>query len=162
MALTLTQQANQQLAPAYNQQIQATQAQIPAITQLYQALFQGLEGQGRVQRQGIFEDTSARGVLRSTLPVDLQTGLSQALIQKRGELSGQQAQDIGKVQSSLADINVNRANAIAQLVNALRTQALESSRFSFERQQASRELALQRALANRQYQLDRQLLAVGG
>lgn len=161
MANTFVKQASQQLAPAYSQQIQAQKAQIPAITQLYQALFQGLESQGQVQRQGIFENSSGRGLLRSTIPIDLQTALSQSLIQQRGQLAGQQAQEVGKVNTALADIGVNRANAIAQLANALAGQSLEGQRFSYEKQQAARDLALQRALADRQYQLDRQLLNRG-
>lgn len=151
-------QARQQLNPAYNQQMQATQAQIPAIQQLYQALFQGLESQGQQQQQANLEDAGSRGLLYSTIPVDAQTGLQQALLQQRGQLGAQQAQEIAGVQQSLGGLRVDRANTISQLAQALAQSGLQRQQFRYQKQQSNRQFNLDRRLANRQYQLQKQAL----
>lgn len=149
-----TQQATRQLNPVYQQQAQAVRAQIPAIQQLYQSLFQGLEGTRQTETQNIFEGASGRGLLNSTIPVDQQTQLGQQLLQQRGQLGAQQAQDIAGVQSSLQDINVQRASAISELANALAGRRLERRKLQLNRAQQQRELHLQRVLADRQHALD--------
>lgn len=151
-------QATQQIAPAYKQQNQALQAQIPAIQQLYNSLFQGLQAQGQQETQNIYEGASGRGLLYSSIPVDAQTGLQQALIQKRGELGAQQAQEVAGVQQDLGALKVDRANAISQLAQALAQSSLQRRQFQFTKQQSNRQFSFDRRLANRQYQLDKQAL----
>lgn len=158
MPTQFVKQATQQLAPAYKQQIQATKAQIPAIQQLYTALFQGLQSQGKQQSQNIYEDAGSRGLLYSTIPVDAQTGLQQALLQKRGELGAQQAQDIAGVNQTLGGLKVDRANAIAQLAEALASSGLQRKQFQFQKRQSRQQFSLDKRLANRQYQLEKQAL----
>lgn len=158
MPVNFVKQAKNQIAPAYNQQIKATQARLPAIQQLYNSLFQGLESQGQVEGQNILEGTSGRGLLRSTIPVDLQTGLQQALIQKRGQLGADQAQEVAGVQESLGGLKVDRANAIAQLAQALAQSSLQRRQFGFQKRQSRQQLSLQRRLADRDYQFQKQAL----
>lgn len=147
MATRFIKQATKQLNPVFAAQTQATQAQIPAIQQLYQSLTQGLEAQGAAERQNILEDASGRGVLRSSLPVDLQTALGQSLLQQRGQLGAQQARDIAGVQGSLADIGLERARSIYDLASSLQGGDLEERRFKFQKQQTLREFNLDKQLA---------------
>jgi len=151
------QQAEAQLNPVFDQQTQAIQSQIPSIENLYTTLTQGLqstyEGNLKSGVQGIVEDASARGVLRSTLPVDARQALTgqlgAALQQSLGELGARKAGDIAGVRSSIADIGVKRATTVADLARALETQDLQ-------RQQ----LEQQRIQDERTYQLDQQKLAL--
>lgn len=151
-------QAKSQLAPAYKQQTSALKAQIPAIQQLYQSLFQGLQGQAKKETQNIYEGASDRGVLNSTIPVDAEAGLQEALLQQRGQYSAQQAKDIAGVNERLGGIAVQRSNAIAQLARALAQSSLQRRQFSFQKQQSAQQLRLQRQLADREYQLQKQSL----
>lgn len=164
---SFTKQATNQLAPAYRQQTTALQAQIPAIQQLYQSLFQGLEAQGQRETQNIFEGASGRGILRSTIPVDAQTTLQEALLQQRGQLGSKMAQEIAGVNEGLAGIAVQRSNAIAQLAQALSQSKLQRQQFGYQkrqgrqqlnlqRRQSAQQLRLQRQLADREYQLQKQ------
>ena len=153
MATRYTQQAAAQLNPAYNQQIAGIQAQIPAVQKLYSALFQGLQGQQQVGNQNILEDASARGVLRSTMPVDSQAGLGAQIIQKQGEYGAQQAKEIGGLYSQMGGIRADQANAIAQLANSLFGNNIQQQQMSNQVQQANRQFALQQQTANQQYQL---------
>lgn len=155
---TYTAQAKSQLAPAYTQQTKALKAQIPAIQQLYQSLFQGLQAQGARETQNIYEGASDRGVLSSTIPVDAETTLQDTLLQQRGQYSAQQAKDIAGVNERLGGIAVQRSNAIAQLAQALAQSALQRKQFSFQKQQSAQQLRLQRQLADREYQLQKQSL----
>lgn len=154
-------QAKNQLGQGFQQQTQALQSQIPAINQLYAALGQQLDTQRLTGTQNILEGASGRGLLRSTIPVDAQTGLEQSIIQQRGELAGKQAGEISGVQQRIGEVGTQRASAIANLVNALRAQQLGRQQFKFEKQQSLRELELNKRLSNRQFQLDRRLVELG-
>lgn len=159
--------ATQQLAPVYAQQEQAISSQVPAIQNLYNTLIQGLEQSSAQQLEsgvsGIVEDASRRGVLRSTLPVDarqnLQTQLSQALLQGRGQLESQRMGDIAGINEKLGGLRVQRAGNIADLARALESNALEKRRFAFQKAESTRNFRLQRLQANRDYQLKQQQLA---
>lgn len=149
MATKYIQQATKQLAPAYAGSINAQKAQIPAIQQLYQTLTQGLQQQNTQQLNtgvnNIVEDASARGVLRSTLPVDarqaLTAQLGAALNQGLSQLGVQQAQDIGGIRSNISNLRLERAKDVSGLANTLYQQALA-------KQQADREFRLrQQSLA---------------
>lgn len=150
MATKFIKQAQAQLNPVFNQQQQAIQSQIPSIENLYKTLSQGLQTNFDTQLasgvQGISEDASARGVLRSTLPVDarqaLTTQLGSALQQGLGELGARRAGDIAGIRSSIADLGVRRASSIADLARGLETQDLERQQFAFQKQQAEREFQL--------------------
>ena len=157
MATNFTAQATKTLSPAYTQQANALKAQLPAIEQLYQALGRNLQGQAKTDTQNAFEGAGGRGLLRSTIPVDMQTGIQQALLQKQSQLGFEQAQKIGGVQNDLAGVNVNMAQAIAQLSQALRGQDLAERQFGFTKKQSARELSLQRKLANRDYALQKRI-----
>lgn len=156
MATRFVQQAEQQVNPLFQQQIQAQQAQIPAIQQLYQTLTQGLQQQAQRElqtgTQSILEDASRRGVLRSTLPVDarteLQAAISQGLIGRMGELGLQQARDISGIQSNIANLGIERLRTITSLADALQAQDLRERQFAME-QAAARQRAAQEAAANR-------------
>ena len=87
----------------------------------------------------------------------MQTGIQQALLQKQSQLGFEQAQKIGGVQNDLAGVNVNMAQAIAQLSQALRGQDLAERQFGFTKKQSARELSLQRKLANRDYALQKRI-----
>lgn len=156
MATQFIGQATQQLAPAYQQQTQALQAQVPAIQQLYQSLFQGLEGQRQTGTQNILEGASGRGLLRSTVPVNAQTTLEQGLLQQRGQYAGQQAKDIAGVQESLGKLNVEQANAISTLANALYGQDIQRQQFAQQQAASQQQLSLQQQVADRTYQLQLQ------
>lgn len=149
MATRFVQQAQSQLDPLFKQQSAAVQQQIPAIEQLYQSLTQGLEAQGRVEGQNILESASARGVLRSSLPVDTQTSLGQSLLQARGQLGSEQAREVAGVRKSLADIGLQRTQSISSLADLLQTRSLRE-----------REFKLQQMQADRQFQLEKQKIAL--
>lgn len=155
---SFTKQAASQLNPAYAQQTSALKAQMPAIQQLYQSLFQGLEGRGRRETQNIYEGASDRGLLYSTIPVDAQTSLQEALLQQRGQLGAKQAQEMAVVNERLGGINVQRTGAIAQLAQALAQSSLQGKQFQFQKQQSAQQLKQQRLLADRQYALQKQSL----
>lgn len=157
MATLYEQQATQQLAPVFDQQQQAIQSQVPAIQNLYQTLTQGLNQQYTQNLnagvQGIVEDASARGVLRSTLPVDARQALTgqlgSALQQSLGQLGANQAKDISGISMQLGDLGLKRASSIADLSRSLETQDLQ-------RQQ----LEQQRIQDERNYQMQQQELAI--
>jgi uncharacterized FlaG/YvyC family protein len=149
MATQYELQAQQQLAPAYDQQIQGLQSQIPAIQQLYQTLSQGLNQEYQTNLntgvQNINEDASARGVLRSTLPNDSRltlTGqLGAALQQSLGQAGLQQTKDISGVRSQIGDLNIKKVSSIADLSSSLQQQ-------DEQRRQFDQELALARQKAS--------------
>lgn len=157
MATQFTQQAEAQLGGVYDQQAQAIQSQIPSIQNLYQTLTQGLQNTYQQNLasgvQGIVEDASARGVLRSTLPVDARQSLTgqlgAALQQSLGELGAKQAGDIAGINTQLGNLGIQRAGAIADLSKSLESQDL-----------ARQQLELERVKAERDYQLQQQQLAI--
>lgn len=159
MATKFQQEASSQLEPVYQQSEQAISSQVPAVQKLYDTLISGLQGQYDTQlatgTQGIVEDASARGVLRSTLPVDARqalTGqLSQALLQGRGQLESQRAGDIAGINEKLGSLRIQKTGAIADLARALETQDLQAQ-----------ELALKKLDSERSYQLARQKASSGG
>lgn len=156
MATRFYDQAAAQLNPVYQQSEQAIQGQLPAIQNLYSTLMQGLQGQFDTSLQSgtksIVEDASARGVLRSTLPVDarqaLTTQLSQALLQGRGELAAKQAGEEAGVRERLGSLQVQKAGGIADLARALETQDLERQKFEHQKAIDNQQLAIARAQAS--------------
>lgn len=150
MATQYTKQAQNQLNPVFNQQQQAIQSQVPAIQNLYQTLSQGLQTNFDTQLasgvQGINEDASARGVLRSTLPNDarlaLTTQLGSALQQGLGQLGSQQASDISGVQSQLGELGIRRVSAITDLANALKSDNLAERQFALDKLTANRDFKI--------------------
>lgn len=157
MATNFTKQAATTLKPVFTQQIAALKSQLPAIDQLYEALGQGLQGQKQAETQGIFESASGRGLLRSTIPVDQQTGLEQSYLQKGTQLASDRMQKVAGVNKDITGVNVNMAQAIAQLAQALRSQDLAERQFGFTKSQANRQLKLQSQLANRDFSLQKKL-----
>lgn len=149
MAVNFQRQATRQLAPAYNQQIRARRAQIKPIQQKYNALIEGLGAQQQAANLNAFEDASSRGLLKSTIPVDAQQAIAQGVLQKRGEYAGQMAQDVGQIRSQIADIGVQRATSIADLVGALRDRALAERQFNQNKILADRDFNYQQELLNR-------------
>lgn len=157
MATKFVQQATKQIAPIYDQQIKAAQAQVPAIQQLYSTLTQGLQAQTDQRLASgvmdINEDASARGVLRSTLPTDARLSLSgqlnAALTEATGQLGLQQAKDITDLTGQVGQLQISKVTAIQELANAMRDNDLERQR-----------LALQKLQANREYDLAKQELAI--
>lgn len=156
MATRFVKEASKQLTPGYNQQISALQGQVPAIQQYFDILNQGLMGQQQVGNQNILEGASARGLLRSTIPVDDQMGLGQQIIQQQGLNATEQAKQVGGIQSQVAGLQTDRASAIAQLANALQQAFTQNRGVTLQARQANREYALQKQLGNKQYQLDLQ------
>jgi hypothetical protein len=142
MANRFTEQASQELNPYFQQQESAVKQQLPAIQQLYDTLLQGLEGQRQTETQNILESASQRGVLRSTLPVDLQTQLGAVLLGERGKLESQRAGDVAGVNKSLADIGLTRAQSISSLADALQSRDLQERDFTLKQQQAERDFQL--------------------
>lgn len=157
IATQYTQQAEQQLAPVFQQQQSAIQSQVPAIQKLYETLTQGLQGNYQSQLtsgvKGIVEDASARGVLRSTLPVDARQALTgqlgAALQQSLGELGAKQAGDVAGVRTQLGELGIKRATSISDLSKTLEAQDLERQR-----------LELERLTAERNYQLEQEKNAI--
>lgn len=152
MAQRFIDQATQQLAPVYDTQIQGLQSQIPQIQNLYQTLSQALTQQNTNQLntgvQQINEDASARGVLRSTLPVDsrqaLTAQLGAALNTSLGNLGIQQADTISNFQNKIGGLQVDRANQIASLSRSLEDQDLQRQQFEYQKQLDAQKLELQR------------------
>lgn len=142
MADRFVQQASAALSPAYTQSATAVKKQIPAIQQLYNTLFQGLEAQGKAETQNILESASSRGVLRSSLPIDLQTTLGQALIAERGKLGAQQAGDIAQVRSTLGQLSIDRVKSIRDLAERMRAGDLSEREFKFKVKEANRNFKL--------------------
>lgn len=151
MAQRFVQQAASQLNPVYAQSEQALKSQVPAIQQLYQTLMQGLEMQGAAQNQQLLESSAARGLTRSSIPLDLQTALAQSLTQERGKLGAQQAQDIAGINLKLGDLGISRAQAVQGLADTLYQRDLKER--DFRRQQLADE---------RDYQMKLQLARSGG
>lgn len=145
MATRYVQQATNQLAPAYNQQVKALQSQLNPLQNLYQTLNQSLAGQQQQGNQQILEDASGRGILRSTIPVYNQGVLGSQILQQQGQYASDYAQKYADIQGQIAGVGVNRAKDISQLAQSLMSGALQQQ-----------QLAYQRQLANRQYQLDLQ------
>lgn len=119
---------------------------MPSINKLFDILVQGLEGQRQTETQNILESASARGVLRSSLPVDLQTALGQALLGQRGQLEAQRAEQIGGVNKSLADIGLAKTQGIFSLADVLQQADLREREFQMS-QEAARQEAAERARA---------------
>jgi len=142
MATRFQEEAAAQLNPYFDQQQQAVQQQLPAIQQLYDTLLSGLEGQRQTETQNILESASQRGVLRSSMPVDLQTQLGAALLAQRGQLESQRAGDVANVNKSLADIGLQRSQSISSLADALQARDLQERQFQLQQQQAEREYQL--------------------
>lgn len=134
MATRFIQEATQQLTPSYNIQQQAIQSQIPAVQKLYDSLVQGLEGQRQVETQSILESANARGVLRSSLPVDLQTELGKALLAQRGQIESQRAGDIAGINTQLGTLGIQKSQNIADLARGLETQDLARQQLALEAQ----------------------------
>lgn len=155
MATRFQEQATQQLSPVYQQQETAIQSQLPAIQNLYKTLIEGLQGQYnqnlQTGTQEIVEDASARGVLRSTLPVDarqaLTASLGQALMAGRAQLGSQQAQDVAGINEKLGGLRVQKAGAIADLARSLESQDLEAQKFAYQQRLDAQQLALARQKA---------------
>lgn len=144
------QTATQQVSPLFAGQSAALQAQMPAIQQLFSALGGQLKASGQSQRQNIYEATSGRGVLRSTIPIDMETALNQNMLAEEGQLASDQIQQTGNVQNQLAGLGVNQANAIAQLVQSL-----------FGMDQQTQQASQSQQLADREYQLQLERLRRG-
>lgn len=147
MATRFIEQATQQLAPMYQQQEAALQSQVPAIQNLYQTLYQGLEGQRATETQNILESAGSRGVLRSSMPVDLQTQLGQALLAERSKLGAQEAQELSGVRSRIGELGIARTSAIQQLADSLHNQDLKERQFQAEQAANERNYQLQLASA---------------
>ncbi len=116
--------------------------QLPAIQQLYTSLLGGLEQQGKTENQNILESASQRGVLRASLPVDLQTTLAQTLLGERGKLGAQQAQDVAGVNERLGSLQVQKVQGIQSLADTLYNRDLQERQFQMQQQQQQREYEL--------------------
>jgi hypothetical protein len=146
MATRFIEQATSQVAPIYDQQITQAESQIPSIQKLYENLIGGLRSESERElqtgTQGILEDASARGVLRSTLPVDartqLQGAVSSALTQGVGNLNLRQLQDVSGINERVGNLRLQRASGIQSLAEALQAADLRERQFEME-QQAARE-----------------------
>lgn len=153
IATRFVQQATDQLAPAYNQQISGLQAQVPAIQQLYSTLMQSLGGQQATGNQSILEDAGGRGLLHSTIPLAGQAQLGQQILQQQGQYAAQEAKDIGGVQSQIGGVYTQQAGAIAQLANSLQGAATSQQALTLQQQNVNRQFAQQQQLQKQQYQL---------
>lgn len=157
MATNFTKQASSQLSPAFTGQIDALKSQMPAINTLYDALNTRLDQSRAPGYLSINEDASARGLLRSTIPVNNIANFEQNLLNQRADYASQRAEKLGDLNSQIAGIGVNRANAIAQLAQLLRQQDLASKQFAFNKAAANRQFRFQKATSNRDYRLRRSL-----
>ena len=126
----------------FAQQEQAIQAQVPAVQQLFNNLVTGLDEQLRTETQNILESAGARGVLRSSLPVDLQIQLGQALLGERGRLEAQRAGQLADIQGRLGQLGIQRTTATSELARALQAADLQEREFELRRQQAERDFEL--------------------
>lgn len=142
MATRFIQQAQQELNPVYAQQEAAIKSQIPALQQLYQTLYQGLDAKQASETQNILESSAARGLTRSSIPVDLQTALGQSMLQARGQLGAQQAGELAKIRTQLGDLGLQRAQAIQSLADTLYQRDLKERQFQMEQQKMEREFQL--------------------
>jgi len=166
MATRYLDEATAQLAPVYDQQIGQLESQIPAIQNLYNTLTQALQQQNQQQltagTQGIVEDASARGVLRSTLPVDarqsLTASLGTALNQGLSNLGLQQTQQVGGIYEKVGGLRTQRAGNIADLARSLETQDLEKQKLELQRIEAERNYGIQQ----QQLAIQRQAAAAAG
>lgn len=166
MAQRFIEQAQQQVAPIYDQQIRAAQAQIPEIQNLYNTLIGGLRGESERQlatgTQNILEDAARRGVLRSTLPVDtrteLQGAISSALTRGIGDLSLQQLENVRGLQGQIGQLQLGRQGAIQSLAESLQQADLREREFQ-RALELQRQQAAQRASLNQQSSAINALLA---
>lgn len=159
MAQRFYQEAEQQVAPIYDEQIRQQEAQIPSIEKLYDSLGTSLRGEYETNLnrgvQNILEDASARGVLRSTLPVDTRTQLTgdlqSALTKGLADIGRQRLSDISGIQNRVGELRTSRLSAITSLADALQQ--------AYDREQAA---AAQRASAAAQNAWTNALLNAGG
>lgn len=163
MATRFYQQATSQIAPVYDQQIKAAQSQIPSINKLYDALTSSLQQGSQTQLQqgvqGISEDASRRGVLRSTLPVDARTQLqgeiSAALTSGLTDIGRQRLSDVSNIQDRIGTLRTNRLSSITGLADTLQQQDIRER--EFQRQLAADRAS--RAAANTQSSALNQILS---
>lgn len=138
MANRFIQQAQRQVSPIFQRQSQAIQSQRPAINKLFDTIVQGLESQRDTESQNILESASRRGVLRSTMPVDLQTQLGQDLLRERGQIEAQRAGQLGDIETQVAQLGRERLGAITSLADTLQQQSLREREFKLQQQAAAR------------------------
>ena len=119
-------------------------------------LIQGLQGQQQAGNLNILEDASARGVLRSSMPVVGQQQLGQQILQQQGQYAGQQQKELGGIYSQVAGLNTERANSIANLSNSLYGLDIQKQTLNNQINQGNRQYDLQRQTADQQYQLSLQ------
>lgn len=106
-----------------------------------------------MEGQNILEDAGGRGLLRSTIPVDAQTGLAQRLIQQQGQYSAEMAQQLGGVNQSIGQLGIDQAKSISGLAGDLEARALAQRQFALDKTQSTRSYNLDKSLADRQYAL---------
>lgn len=172
MATKYEQIATKQLAPAFGQQQEALSSKIPAIQNLYQTLLTGLGGQRDAAVQGTNESQAGRGLLRSTITNDLQTGVQANYLQQEGQLRADELGQIGDIRGQLASSGIEQAQSISNLADMLEQRGLQTKQFNSDRSfqnrqlyiqkaEAKRQRSLQKKLADRQYKLDKQRVAGG-
>lgn len=155
MATRFVQAATRQYAPVYRKQMQAYQAQIPALQQLYNNLLSGLTSQQKVGNQNLLEDSGARGLLRSTIPVDAQAGLAQEILQQRGQYSAEYANQLAGINQNIGQLGIDQVGAISGLAGDLESRNLALRQFNLDRSQTNRQFRLDKQLSDRQYNLDK-------
>ena len=153
MAERFVQEATNSLNPVYAQQEQAINSQIPALQQLYQTLYQGLDAKQATETQGILESSAARGLTRSSIPTDLQTSLGQSMIQAKGQLGAQQAGELAKINMQLGELGLQKTQGIQSLANSLYDRDMKERQFQMQQEQQRQ----QQAMAEREFQMKVQL-----
>lgn len=149
MATSFTRQANRQLGRSFNNVIRSQQRQLPAVNQKFDDLISGLGGLQKQQNLNALEDASARGVLRSTIPVDAQTNIAQGIVAQQGQLEGERLSEIGKINTGIAQTRLQKATSIADLVSALMDRAFRERQFNQDSKLADRQFRLDQEALNR-------------
>jgi hypothetical protein len=121
-------QANQQVAPVFNQAVQAIQQQTPAIQNLYNTLMASLTNNANAQTQAVNQSAAQRGVAGGELGQNIAGQLGQAATLQNALLGGQRAQAIGANQQLAGQANVARGQAAGDLASTINTQNLEAQK----------------------------------
>lgn len=153
MATRFVSQAQQQLNPAYNQQVGALQSQIPALQQLYEALVSSLRGETQQAQLGALENTASRGVLRSSMSDYDVTQAAQQGIAKQGQYAANLQTQLGDIYGQIGQVETQRAGAISGLANQLYGANIQQQTLNNQIAQGNRQYALDQQTANKQYQL---------
>lgn len=153
--------AAKQLNPIFDTQLSTINAQLPAIEQLFEAMSLALAGQQQAESGRAIADANSRGLLYSTVPINQQTAIASDYATQRAELGSRKAAAIGSVNEAINTSNLNRTNAITQLVEALFGTDLKQKEYMKSKEYQTLQFNNAVAQANRGFEIEMEKLNKG-